>query len=63
MIMNIDIHANYIHKLLNECVISLKRIIFWDGGSIKLHRMSVSDLTTAKRKSKITNCHASTRIR
>jgi hypothetical protein len=32
--MNIDIHANYIHMLLNECIISLKRIIFWGGGSI-----------------------------
>jgi hypothetical protein len=31
--MNIDIHANHIHMLLNECMISLKRIIFWDGGS------------------------------
>jgi hypothetical protein len=30
--MNIDIHENYyIHMLLNEYVISLKRIIFWNG--------------------------------
>jgi hypothetical protein len=34
MIINIDIHANYIHKLLNECMISLKRIIFWKEASI-----------------------------
>jgi hypothetical protein len=28
MIMNINIHGNYIHMLLNEYMISLKRIIF-----------------------------------
>jgi hypothetical protein len=33
MIMNIDIDGNYIHMLLNEYVISVKQIIFWDGGS------------------------------
>jgi hypothetical protein len=36
MIMNIDIHIIYIHMLLSECVISVKRIIFWDGGKIRL---------------------------
>jgi hypothetical protein len=34
--MNIDMHANYIHMLLNECVISLKQTIFWDRGSSRL---------------------------
>jgi hypothetical protein len=29
--MNIYIHANYTHMLLNEFTISLKRIIFWNG--------------------------------
>lgn len=29
--MNIDIHGNYIYILINECVFSLKWIIFWDG--------------------------------
>jgi hypothetical protein len=33
MIINIDIHVNCVHMLLNKCVISLKKIIFWDGGS------------------------------
>ena len=33
MIIKIEIHGNCIHMLLNEYVISLKRIIFWDGGS------------------------------
>jgi hypothetical protein len=28
-IINIDIHINYIHMLLNEHMISLKRIILW----------------------------------
>jgi hypothetical protein len=27
MIMNIDIHTNYIPRLINECRFSLKRII------------------------------------
>jgi hypothetical protein len=26
--MNIDTHTNYIHSLINECIFSLKRIIF-----------------------------------
>jgi hypothetical protein len=36
MIMNIDIHANCIHMLLNEYTTSIKRVIFYDGGSICL---------------------------
>jgi hypothetical protein len=32
MIMNIDIYANCIYMLLNECTVSLKRIKIWDGG-------------------------------
>jgi hypothetical protein len=32
--MNIDIHANYIHMLLNEHMISLKQNIFWDEENI-----------------------------
>jgi hypothetical protein len=34
MIMNIDMNANYIGMLLNECLISLKRIIFWKGEGV-----------------------------
>jgi hypothetical protein len=34
--MNVDIHANYIHRLINECIFSLKRIIFSDRWSIKI---------------------------
>jgi hypothetical protein len=30
--MNIDIHVNYIYMLLNEYMISLKQIIFYNGG-------------------------------
>jgi hypothetical protein len=33
MIMNINIYANYIHMLVNEYMITLKRIIFWDGAT------------------------------
>jgi REP element-mobilizing transposase RayT len=33
MIVNIEIHENHVHMLLNEYVISLKRIIFWNGMS------------------------------
>jgi hypothetical protein len=29
MIMNVIMHTNYIHRLINECMFSLKRIIFW----------------------------------
>jgi hypothetical protein len=32
--MNIDIYENYIYIKLNEYMISLKRIIFWDKKSI-----------------------------
>jgi hypothetical protein len=38
MILNIDIHANCIHMLLNEYKISLKRIIFCNGGSTLLQQ-------------------------
>jgi hypothetical protein len=34
MTINIDIYENYVHMLLNEYVINLERIIFWNGGSI-----------------------------
>jgi hypothetical protein len=30
MIIDVDIYVNHIHMLLNEYIISLKRIIFWD---------------------------------
>lgn len=38
--INIDIYVNYIHLLLNEYIINLKRIIFWDG-RIRITRKSI----------------------
>jgi hypothetical protein len=37
MIININIYANYIYVLFNECVISLKGIIFCDGKNIFMY--------------------------
>jgi hypothetical protein len=34
VIMHVDIHTDNIHRLINEYIISLKRIICWDEGSI-----------------------------
>jgi hypothetical protein len=33
MIININVHVNYIHILFNKYIISLRRILFWDRGS------------------------------
>jgi hypothetical protein len=32
--MNVNIHINYIYRLINECIFNLKQIIFWDGWCI-----------------------------
>jgi hypothetical protein len=62
MIINIDIHTNYIHRLINEYVFSLKRIIFWDSGSTKYastlilhHRWEEIELINGKLKNKLYN--------
>jgi hypothetical protein len=39
MTKNIDIHVTCIHMLLYECVISLKRIMFWNGESTNVISM------------------------
>jgi hypothetical protein len=47
MIMNINIYANYIHMLVNEYMITLKQIIFWDEWSNNydfFNKMSRSNL-------------------
>lgn len=33
--MNLDIYTNHVLIFTNECIFSLKRIPFWDGGSNK----------------------------
>jgi hypothetical protein len=52
MIINVDIYGNHIHMLLNKYVISLNRIIFWDGGSIKhgIGFLTIFPLLSAGRK-------------
>lgn len=35
MIVNVDIHTNYIRRLINECLFSLKQIYFGTEGVIK----------------------------
>jgi hypothetical protein len=34
MMMNLDIYIKHIHQVLYESLNFLKRILFWDGGSI-----------------------------
>jgi hypothetical protein len=43
MIINIDMHVNYIYTLLNKYVISKKRIIFWDD-----ELMACTDITNTE---------------
>jgi hypothetical protein len=35
MITNVNIYINYIRRFINDCMVSLKQILFWGGGSTK----------------------------